>query len=214
MFSTPTFAPVREGGAIFARRGMTTIASQTLIIDNTASVEGQTMVVEPAASVAYALPAPPGHWIANPIKVRALPSEPIPSHLLSPPLTTSHLLSPPFTSSRLRSPPPPLRFHYSLPLSAAPTLRTPRALCVPRRVPVQPFGSSLPRLSTTCCLSAALLVFSARPLRWKRSRRRHSAAVLARLATHALRARNREPSAPEGTIAPRVRPLNFNPSGL
>ena len=38
------------GGAIFARRGMTTIASQTLIIDNTASVEGQTMVVEPAAS--------------------------------------------------------------------------------------------------------------------------------------------------------------------
>ena len=63
------------------------------------------MVVEPAASVAYALPAPPGHWIANPIKVRALPSEPIPSHLLSPPLTTFHLLSPPLPSA---SPPLPL----------------------------------------------------------------------------------------------------------
>ena len=57
-----------RGGAIFATRSIVTLTNKTFVEDNNlAEGFGHSTFAESSASIIYALPAPRGHWIANPI---------------------------------------------------------------------------------------------------------------------------------------------------
>ena len=68
-----------DGGALFAADGSITLANQTELKANTASGAGNNIFAASTTSFAYALPAPPGHWIANPTRCNAASEEGPPS---------------------------------------------------------------------------------------------------------------------------------------
>jgi len=61
----------QTGGALFVREGSVTLGNETLLEHNHANGTGQTLYIESSAEVTYALPAPAGHWIANPTSCAA-----------------------------------------------------------------------------------------------------------------------------------------------